>query len=364
MLNHQALQQLSTVIAPENSQIVSLYLGVDLATQTKDAIKLTARALLKEAEATCPETVEKIDQYLMQQHEWQKPGLVIFACHEAGFFRTYSAQTPFRNRIRIGKKPYLKPLAHLLDYYANYGVVLADKIGAKFFHFHLGDLLQTAGIMGEEVRKLKTGQGSSATGMRGGQGSSDYSEEVARNLRQSAEAVTKFFAKRQIRRLFLGGASDTIAQFRDLLPKQLQAQIAGTFPISMDVAEHEVRQHTLTLLGEANANRERQLVEELITNSAKGIAGVTGLSDTLQAVSTGRVQTLILSDGFRAEGYHESTSGLLSLATTDNESSWEAVSDIIELAVEQAISYGGHIEVITNNPQLEQAGRIGALLRY
>ncbi len=150
----------------------------------------------------------------------------------------------------MGRKPYVKPLAHLLDNYAYYGVILVDRVGARFFEYHLGELLVTEGVLGEDVRKLKKGSGSSAVGMRGGargaQGGNRHEEEVVqRNMREAANAAGRFFEGKPIRRLFLGGTAENVAQYRELLSKQLQSCIAGTFAIDMTAGEHEVRKHAL-----------------------------------------------------------------------------------------------------------------------
>jgi hypothetical protein len=42
----------------------------------------------------------------------------------------------------------------------------------------------------------------------------------------------------------------------------------------------------------------------------------------------------------------------------------EEIEDAVELAVRQVMSTGGEVEIIEGNDQLEQAGHIGALLRY
>jgi peptide subunit release factor 1 (eRF1) len=275
---------------------------------------------------------------------------------------------PFRNRVRIGDKPYVKPLLHFTRYYGHYGVILIDKIGARFFEFHLGELQDTAGAMGEDVRKLKHGGGSSATGMRGGQGTGRSEDETAhRNMREAAEAATRFFKRNQIRRLFIGGTAENVALFRDMLPKQLQSCIAGTFAMDMDASEQEVKEHSLGLLHELNAEREQKLVEQMLNGAASGANAVTGLGPTLRMVSGGRVDTLIISDGYRAPGYRHAGSSYLS-ASPDEElfgdSEYEELADVVNAAVERTVEQGGNVEVISENQRLEEAGRIGALLRY
>jgi peptide subunit release factor 1 (eRF1) len=350
-----------------NDKVVSVYLDADTGEQSSEVIKRQVRALLRGVEGH-EEDVEAIENYINFSHDWSKPGLALFSCQPREFFRAYPAAVAFRNRVRIGRKPYVKPLAHLLDHYAHYGVILVDRIGARFFDFHLGELQEVSGTMGEDVRKLKRGSGSSAIGMRGGESGARHEDEaVQRNLREAAAAAQQFFAKRNIRRLFLGGTAENVAQFRDYLPKQLLSCLAGAFPVDMEANENEVRNRSLTLLREANAQREEKLVESMITAAAKGNQAVVGLADTLQAVSDGRVQTLIISDGYRTSGYSYNGLNYLAADRTKNpfgEGTMAEVEDVVEAAVARTMEQGGHVEVISENPHLENAGRIGAILRY
>lgn len=367
MFNQELLQELVAFHTPEQ-KVLSLYLDTDSSQQSIDAVKLQAKGLLKEVQATHEKDTAVIERYLDHAYDWSKPGLAIFSAAHNDFFRAYSVAVPFRNRVRIGYKPYVKPLAHFLDYYAHYGVILVDRLGARFLEYHLGELQAVEGFMGEDVRKLKKGSGSSAVGMRGGQGGGRHEEEVVqRNLRDAADAAAAFFNNRPIRRLFLGGATDTTSQFRDLLPKQIQTCIADTFNMDMNVGEHEIRQRTLQLLRESNTEREKKLVDELITLSAKGDHAIIGLDDTLQAVCEKRVQLLVLSDGYQIPGYiHEESefvvANLAKSPLSDRELT--AVNDVIDAAVSYTLAQGGKIEVINGNERLSQAGHIGAILRY
>ncbi len=368
MFNQEQLQALLS-FAGNGADILSLYLNTDLTQESKDAVRLRVRSLLKEVGPEFKDDVEAIERYLAYEFDWMKPGLVIFSCAPKAFFDAYPTNVAFRNRVRMGKKPYVKPLTHFLDFYAHYGVIMVDRVGARIFEFHLGELLDSSGIMGEEVRKLKRGGGSASTGMRGGMGGAEREEEaVQRNLRQAAAEAQKFFANKDIRRLFLAGTAETVSLFRDLLPKQLQSCIAGTFALDMDAGEHEVRARALTLLQEANAEREDKMVADMITTAAKGGNAILGLSGTLQAASAGRVQTLIISDGYRTPGYRGLHTGMmLSFNGHEPELAGEEfveVEDIVEEAIARTLEQGGHVEVISGNEDLEMMGRIGALLRY
>jgi peptide subunit release factor 1 (eRF1) len=166
----------------------------------------------------------------------------------------------------------------------------------------------------------------------------------------------------------LGGTAENVAQFREQLSKQMQSRIAGTFAIDMTAGEHEVRAQTIKLLMDANARREEELVQKMVTSAAKGNHAIVGLEDTLRTVGEGRVQTLIISDGFRLPGFIHNGSTFLTAHANNapqfGEGEMRPVNDVIEAAVHRTLEQGGQVEIISDNAQLDQAGRIGALLRY
>jgi peptide subunit release factor 1 (eRF1) len=367
MFSQEQLQELLSLDL-HNEKILSIYLDADSAQESIETIKLRVRSMLKEAQLVQEKGATAIERYLDHSYDWSRPGLALFSGTDGGFFRAYPAAVSFRNRFRVGSRPYVKPLAHLLDHYAHYGVILVDRIGARFFEYHLGELQRKDGCIGEDVRKLKKGGGSSAVGMRGGVRGGRREEEAAqRNLREAAAAASQFFVDRPIRRLFLGGTSETVAQFREMLPKMLQSSVAGVFSMEMTAGEHEVGARSLALLRQANAEREARLVDKMIAAHAQGGNAVVGLDDTLKAVSEKRVQTLVVSDGYRVPGYLDKASGFVvsNLAKSPlSDSDLTEVADVIDAAVSQTMIQGGIVEVISDNQALEEAGRIGAILRY
>jgi peptide subunit release factor 1 (eRF1) len=373
MITQEDLQELLAFDA-EGSQVLSLYLDADTSQQTSETVKLQVRAMLKEIEGIGDDAAS-IERYLDFSHDWGIPGLAIFSCAPCDFFRAYPSAISFQNRIRTGRRPYIKPLSHLLDYYAYYGVIVIDRVGARFFEYHLGELQKVAGTLGEDVRKQKLGGGSArgggtttATGQRGGQGGRHEEEVASRNMREAADAALKFFANRPIRRLFVGGTTENVAQFKEYLSKQLLSRIAGTFTVDSNAGEHEIHDLALDLLRQANAEREQRVVSNLITTAAKGGSAVTGLDSTLRSLGEGRVQTLVVSDGFRVPGFYDANSNFLSAYETDpspyGDRELVAIDDVIEEAVLNTFEQGGTVEVIRDNPDLEKVGQIGALLRY
>jgi peptide chain release factor subunit 1 len=365
MFAEHDLRELVEFRAP--APVLSVYLNTDPTQGNADAHKLRVRSMLKDI--NLPQDIEVIQRYLDHEYNWSGRGVALFSCAQEKFLRVYSLAVPVRSLIHIGDRPSVKILADLLDSYGGYGVILVDKQGARVFHFHMGALVEQEGVVGEEIKHTKRGGASSMPGRMGGvAGQTRFVEEqIDRNMRESAAFAVHFFEDKHIRRILIGGTDENINLFRSHLPKASQSLIVGTFHASMTATHGEVQDKAMQVGREAGARMEATLIERLITNAAKGSGGVVGLAAVLDAVNTGRVQTLVLAEGFRKVGFHHKEEGTLTLAVPESdgrEHNFEKVFDVVELAVGATIRSGGEIEVVHQNEALEKAGNIGALLRY
>ena len=179
MIEQREIDELMQIQSSANL-VLSLYLETDTGKEPGEAIKLRVKSMINDAGLKNDPNAVAIEQFLDRSFTWDAKGVAIFAWDEGAFFRVFPTAVAFRNRLRIGDRPYLKPLVHLMDYYAHYGVILIDRVGARFFSFHLGELQAMEGFMGEEVQKLKEGRGSAAVGMRGGVGEAMYQQLLRR----------------------------------------------------------------------------------------------------------------------------------------------------------------------------------------
>ncbi|HEX9616143.1 MAG TPA: hypothetical protein VGA03_01910 [Anaerolineales bacterium] len=348
--------------------MLSVYLNTEPAEGSADAYKLRLRSMLKDT--SLPEDAAAVERFFSHEYDWSGRSVAVFSCMTEDFFRTYSFAVPLRDRIRINNRAHLKPLADLLDSYGGYGVAVVDKQGARFFYFHLGELREQEGLMGELVRHTKRGGGSQAQGRRGGvAGQTNYAEEVAdRNIKDAAEFATHFFSENNVRRVLIGGTEENVTQFRNQLPKAWQSLVVGSFPISMTASQVEVMERAMEIGRLAERRRDAQLVEAVVTSAAKGRGGVTSLEATLGAVHEGRVQTLIIHEGFRAPGFRCRGCGYLTVQQLEMcpfcGNSFDQIADAVELAVRRVMQNGGEVEVLHDPDGIKEFGNIGALLRY
>jgi peptide subunit release factor 1 (eRF1) len=275
-----------------------------------------------------------------------------------------------RNQLVIGAQPYVKPLASLLDYYGGYGVILVDKQGARLFSFHLGEVKEQDGFLGEGVKHTKRGGASTKPGSRGGiAGQTRYEEELAdRNMRDIADLAAHFFSANNVRRVLIGGTEENTALFRLQLPKSWQSLVIGTFPMSMTANKGDVLEKAMHIGQQVEIQQEEQLLKRVVTGAAKEQKGVLDLEATLGAVHDGKVQTLIIQDGYRAPGYRCLGCGYM----TSHEqaecpfcgSKFENIPDAVELAIHQVMNAGGEVYVLQHPHSVKGFDSIGAILRY
>jgi peptide subunit release factor 1 (eRF1) len=366
MLSETNLQELLGY--QTENQVLSLYLNTNPTEGNSDVYKLNLRSMLKDI--NLPSDGMAVDNYFSREYDWSGRSVVVFSCTPDNFFRAYSLAIPIRNQVVVANRPHVKPLASLLDNYGGYGVALVDKQGARLFSFHLGELKEQEGILGESIRHTKRGGASAKPGMRGGMaGQSRYEDEVAeRNMRDVAEFAAHFFSENNVRRVLIGGTEENIALLRSLLPKSWQSLIVGTFPMSMTGGKMDILERTMQIGKEAEFRREEQLLKKLVTVAAKERGGVLNLDDTLGAVHDGRVQSLVIQDGYRAIGYRCLGCGYITAhelpACQFCASKFEQIPDAVEMAVYKVMKAGGDVEVMQHQHQVKGFENIGALLRY
>jgi peptide subunit release factor 1 (eRF1) len=351
-----------------NHPVLSVYLNTDPAGGSADVYKLRLRSMLKEIDL--PEDEQAILLYFDHQHDWTGRSVAVFSCQPESFIRVYPFAVPLRDRLRVSERPYVKPLADLMDSYGGYGIALVDKQGARLFYYHLGEIREQEGVLGETVRRTKRGGSSQAPGRRGGvAGRTNYVEELTeRNMREAADFAARFFTENNVRRVLIGGTDENVNAFRGHLPKSWQSLVVGTFPISMQASSLEVMERASEVGTQAERDRESRLLQSLVTSSAKGRGGVLDLEDTLDAVRGGRVMTLIIQEGYRAPGYRCQGCGYLTPNALEAcpfcGKSFDQISDAVELAVWQVMQDGGEVEVLHDSGDQKEFHGIGALLRY
>jgi len=227
--------------------VVSLYLNTEPAKGNAETHRLRLRNMLKEL--PLEKESQKIEEFFAHRYDWSGRAVAIFSCAPANFFEFISLAIPVKDYIKIASKPEIEPLEDLLQDVNHLGVALVDQQGARLFYYHLGELLEQEGVLGDEVKHVKSGSATSSHGLRGGSidGSRNVQERIGRNMRQNRDFAMKFFRTHKVKKIMVAGSEDNVAQFKAILPKEFQQKIAGTFTLGMTASHAEVLEKIMQL---------------------------------------------------------------------------------------------------------------------
>lgn len=361
MLSERDLRELAALESPQ-APILSLYLDVDPRRQTKDHYRLNLRHLLERVEDQIPRADrEAVQRFVELEYDGSGRGLAIFSSHGLGLWRVFSLAVPTPNLVFAGRKPYVFPLARLWDAYGRFLVALVDKTHVRLLFYQMGELQETLELRGEPIKRHKQGGWGAEKLQR-------HEDEVAyRNLKEAAELTVSFCERHQPRYLLLGGADPTVVEFRELLPRPWSDRIAGTIPGDRMSDEGEILEAALRILQQVERRREFALVDAAITAAAKGGNGVINLEDSLRAAAEGRVQVLLVADGFHAPAYRCAGCGFLTTvprtACPFCGAAFETLPDAVDWMIATVLENGGQVEIVEGHPRLQEVG-VAALLRY
>ena len=348
-------------------RVLSVYLNTNPTEVQAEAAKIQLRNLLKTVDL--PEDVQVVEQYINFEYDWAAKGLALFSDQGVDFFNTYQFGVSVPEKVFVSHRPTIRPRVHLLETFMGWGVVLVDKQGARLFSFNLGELSESKGVTGDEVKQTKRGGGNAMHGRMGGSDPSGNVENIIeRNFKDVIEHATEFFKHHHIRRIMIGGTDDNIARFKEELPKAWQSLVAGEFSMSMTAGHSEVLEQATRVSLATHEKITQSLVNQAITLSAKGSNGVTGLIDTLNAIHEGRVITLLVMQDFEQAGYRCDGCGYLSVQELETcpfcKGSFKRIDVAVEMAVQETLRNNAEVKVVKDSPELAQVGQIAAIMRY
>lgn len=242
------------------------------------------------------------------------------------------------------------------------GVVLVDRQRTRLFVVHLGEVAEHAGIDDEAPRAVDV-RGERERGT-----PRPHVEELAhQHLRRSADAVFDLWKAHDFPHLVLGGPEPVVAELERLLHPYLRDRLRGRLGLGVHADPAEVGAAAMAVDLRIEHEREDALVERLRSAVGSGRRGVAGLEATLVALNERRVERLLVSRGFREEGWRCPASGTLCAsgpASPVTGSPMERLGDVVEGAIEVALAQGLPVALVDGNADLDVMGRIGALLRY
>jgi peptide chain release factor subunit 1 len=363
MMQERDLQELAELESKE-APILSLYLNMDPHRRSKEEQKLNLRRLLTWAaqQGASHADIERAERFFDHEYGRQGRGVVCFSCQIQGFWRDYALLVPIQDFVFVGSRPYITPLSDVWDAYDRFGVIMVDREGARVFIYHLGALEDSAGTFGAEVKRHKQGGWAAQKLQR-------YEDQEAKqNLKDAAEWADAYLREHKATRVVLSGSEGNLAQFRELLPRELQEKVVGQINVDMTASPAQVWDRAFDVTIAAQRQAETDLLDQVITVAHKGGTGALGLEDTLAAMQQGRVFHLLVDREFHQPGYQCSACQATVTQPLGACPYCGGVlietADIVNLAVQKAVDAGLKVSVLDHNSQTADIGGIAAVLRY
>lgn len=295
-------------------------------------------------------------------------GLAFFASGPA-LWEVFELPVSVRDQLVVNKSPHVRQLETVLDNLERFAVLLADKQRARMFVFELGELVDKSELFDQLPRHEDDKGELDRDHVR-----SRVAVAAQQHLRRAAQVAFEVYKQRRFDHLIIGAPDEIANELERELHSYLRDRIGARISVPIGASEAEICQAALEVEEGVERGKEAALVERLRSATGAGTGsdkvgprGQVGLGPVLAALAERRVDTLIVSDGYEAPGWHCGACGHLSAKgrrcpICDQE--MEFSEDVVEEAIEEAVRQSCRVAVCVGNADLDVLGRLGALLRY
>jgi peptide chain release factor subunit 1 len=309
---------------------------------------------------------EQIERYVRDRLDRsQAKGLAIFSCSARDLFEVIPLPVSVSSRVVINSSPAIGQLEALVQELERFGVLLVDKQRARMFVFQFGELIDHSELFDAKPREYDSIGEKDLVGY---DKAEDHVEElVLQHLRHAAEVAFDVFRNDGFERLTIGAPEGILPIVEALLHPYLRERRCGTIDVPVNASVADIRGAAMRLEAAVEREKEAALIARLRDAVGGGTRGVVGLEETLRALVERRVEILFVSQGYRETGWHcERCDYVCHKGPTCpvDGTQMQRVEDIVEEAVDVALSQSCKVEVCRDNADLDVLGRIGALLRY
>ena len=370
MINRKQIVDLLRFRA-ETDFVLSFYMGIGVYRSNKKAYAIEAKDMLKKAvkdaglsradREKVEGDVERVLNFVSVDFQGKARGLAIFACGPAGLWQVFMLPASVPDRCVIDRTPFVVPMLKLVDESRRYCVVVVDKEKARIFTMYNGEMLERTDVFDEVPGWHKQGGWAQARFQR------HIEDLVNRHLKNVADTVFRFYKMEGFGHLVIGGTQEMRTRFYRIIHSYLQRIVAGY--VTVDITSNINDVFSAVRQVEADAERKRSAgMVAALTGSSKNHVAVTGLKETVQALEEGRVHTLVLVDGHEVQGCLCEDCGGLDVLGADQcrlcKKTAVKPGDISEHLAVLAVEHDGEVSYVLPGSGLEQAGGVGAVLRW
>ena len=294
-------------------------------------------------------------------------GKAVFACSAQNFWKEYELP-PHLGGTQIYLQPQfqLKPLAALLGAQPALCVVMVDRQRARFFDLRL-DVLREHGAIVHMLSRSASSYG--YNGYEAGHAERRVSDEALQHFKAVSERLRVDLERGAWERLIVGCHDVNWPEFEAHLHPYVKQRLIGRFSADVaSVSNEEIRDHAGALLNQWITERASTKVSEALEFAKANGRGVAGLRRVLQALETGEVQTIFLSENYASRAVQCPHCGhldahLVTSCVACGRRTRE-LADVCDAIIPIAIRRNIELFYLKEHDGLDRAGNIAALLRF
>jgi peptide subunit release factor 1 (eRF1) len=309
------------------------------------------------------EELDRIEIALNERLPELGRGVVFFTCRATGLWQQIAVSVPLPDGVHFGSRPYVRPLVRTRDEHDRFVIALLSEEHSRFFISQIGQVEEVFQINGERAPRAL------AERIAFVQGGVAVAEPIKREGRVLAEVARLVTAQFEGRYLLISGPPEMRTALLHEAPKELQQRAGADFSVEINAGIAEVAAAAEPAQRAIEAREEVATLDRIFEAGPQGAAW--GERPTLDALWARRVMTFAVDDRFCQPGSRcRRCLGLwgdiLRECPTCGSDLMEAVQDVVELALEEALEQRAALELVCSDAArrlMAERGSMAALLR-
>jgi peptide chain release factor subunit 1 len=376
-LNRGKLRELAD-LRPDGAKVLSLYLNLDPTEFASPQARSTEmRSLLDEADRRLRngnhlshdekthlrQDVERVRRYFNSTDFSAKGAhaLAIFCSGPADVFEVIKLPRPVETGVAINDTPFVEPLTDLA-FSGSWGVFLVNRKMARILRGSREGLEEVARMSDDVHGWHDQGGWSQARYQRG------IEKETTDHLKHASDVLFRRFRRNPFDRLLIGCPGEMCNEVEKRLHPYLQERIVGRIDVDVENTNpDQVLDAAASRMEDEDRKRERAALDRLLEALGTGGRAAGGLDAVLDALNQRKVEILLFEHGLTAPGVacpHCGWIGAEGSSCPVDGSRLDQRDDIIETAVQLAITQSAEVIAVRYHDDLDGKGSIAALLRF
>lgn len=349
-------------VRDEKDTFLSIYINTNFKDDRPFAaarLKAIEKALQRDLNDAFLKTREMVEPILAEPPIKGEKGRIVIASAPLNFLEVYRVGVKLEPIVVWDRSPFLLPLARLKEDYEDYGLMLLDSQEARLFLIRSGILEEKDRAKIDLMNKHKKGGWSQMRYNRLRRGA------IKTFLTQLIDDLQSYEDLGKMKGLVVAGPGEAKHQFVDMLPSSLRDNFLGTVDLPMETPAGDLLKLSEEISRSEKHIDSQALAERLKEAVLRGGPAAYGLAEVRKALENGRVNHLLISEGFALPGmicmscHHVHAEGER-CPTCGGELAALRLEELYVMAEKT----GAEVVLVEGDEFLDSIGHVGAILRY